>query len=240
MGEGSLKVVAQQPQFLPWVGLWHKVISSDVYIVYAGVKFSQAGHEHRVPLNGGWLTLPIETGQRHKRIPEVQLAIPCAPGLHKMSRTIMQTCMTRKHKHRARLDPILEILERWEGQSMFELNQKLFLAMADALKIHRYTGFLHVDVETRRGTAIENLEVCLKQHLRSKPFKYLAGGSGLNYMGYDSLKSPTETRFQKMRPGISPDSVLQLIATHDTPLDVIKASACWVTKDGRELEWDAE
>jgi len=109
--------------------------------------------------------------------------------------------------------------------------------MADALGLLKGRT-LWRDTKLRDGTAIENLDDCLRGRTQH-PMIYLAGGGGLNYMGYDSLTVPVETRFQRMKAGVSPDSVLQLIASTDNPLEEIAGSAQWVTKEGLRLEWNS-
>ena len=234
--EGKVrKIVVQQPQFLPWAGLWYKVLSADVYVLYCGVKFDQADHQHRVTVNGSWLTLPVEKGQRNAMIKDVRLAENFRPGLDKIATTIRQTCMGRKMRHGHRLGPIVETIEKWNTPWMVDLNNALFMSMMLALGLVRD---VRVDMEVRDEEKIEKLDSCLAAMMWQGPFMYLAGGGGLDYMGYDSLKSPVETRFQKMNEGVSPDSVLQLIASHDDPLSVIKTCAHWVTKEGQRREWN--
>ena len=231
------KIVVQQPQFLPWAGLCYKLLSADIYVTYEAVKFDQSDHQHRVTVNGAWLTLPVEKGQRNALITDVRLADGFKPGLLKLAATIRQTCMAKRHKHRDRLDRIVTTLESWDSIWMADLNWALFLEMANVLGLSSGRQ-LSRDTKQRHGTAIENLDDCLKGRTQH-PMIYLAGGGGLNYMGYDSLTVPVETRFQKMKDGVSSDSVLQLIATSDNPLEEIKRSAQWMTKEGQCLEWDA-
>jgi len=231
------KIVVQQPQFLPWAGLWHKLLSSDFYVTYEGVKFDQSDHQHRVTVNGAWLTLPVEKGQRNALIKDVKLGDGYQAALLKLAVTIRQTCMAKRHKHRDRLGRIVSTLEGWDTPWMADLNWALFVEMADALGLLKGRT-LWRDTKLRDGTAIENLDDCLRGRTQH-PMIYLAGGGGLNYMGYDSLTVPVETRFQRMKAGVSPDSVLQLIASTDNPLEEIEGSAQWVTKEGLRLEWNS-
>jgi hypothetical protein len=228
------KIVVQQPQFLPWAGLWYKFMSSDVYVLYCGVKFDQGDHQHRVTLNGSWLTLPVEKGQRNALIKDVQLAEDFHAGLDKIAKTIRQSCMGRKAKHRDKLGDIVATLDGWSSRWMLDLNNELFEAMAKALGLIREIEY---DMKVRDEEKIDKLDACLRQYMGPQRFLYLAGGGGLDYMGYDSLMSPVATRFQRMKAGTSPDSVLQLIANHDDPLSVIAECAQWVTKEGETREW---
>jgi hypothetical protein len=233
-----LKVVVQQPQFLPWAGLWYKVVSADIYVLYCGVKFDQSDHQHRVTMNGSWLTLPIESGQRNVLIKDVKMA--GLSHLQKLARTIRQSCMSKKFRYGDRLGGIVSILERYTSTRMVELNSALFLELRAVLGLNDV--LIHHDFRDRSQEGlgkVEKLEACLQEWMGGLgPYIYLAGGGGLDYMGYDSLKGPVETRFQKMHEDVSPDSVLQLIATHDDPLSVIKGCAHWMTKQGGRREWN--
>jgi WbqC-like protein family len=227
------KLVVQQPQFLPWAGLWFKALSADIYVIYAGVKFDQGDHQHRVTINGHWVTLSVEKGQRNALIKDVKLASD--EGVRKIALTIRQAVMTKKHRYRDRLDDVVSVLEKWNGEWMLDLNNALFVELGNVLGIRPQ---LFVDVESRDEAKIEKLDVCVRRYAGQGPFIYLAGRAGLDYMGYDSLKSPVETRFQLMKPSVSPDSVLQLIATEDDPLAVIRSCALWEAKEGLFYEYD--
>lgn len=230
-----MHVVVQQPQLLPWVGLWYKVISADMYVLYQGVKFDQTDHQHRVTIDGSWLTLPIEKHQRNALIKDVKL-VDDAHARRKLVDRIIQTCMGKKMRFGARLGGIVSILENSTHKFMVDLNQALFVEMIDVLGIKID---LRVDNDDRSDMGkIEKLDACLAQYCGDKQFRYLAGGGGLDYMGYTSLTEPVETWFQKMKPGADPNSLLQLIARDEHPLVTVKACANWVTKEGRQREWD--
>jgi hypothetical protein len=236
-GKGPLKVVVHQPQFLPWAGGLYRALSADVYILYCGVKFDHTDHQHRVTLNGSWMTLPIEKSQRSSLIKDVRLAENFRAQTKGMVTRIRQSCMTKRHPHRDKLGPIVDTLEVWESTWMFELNNLLFQAMLKALDIKVE---VRVDLTERSGLAkVEKLDTCLKDHLWDRgPFMYLSGAGALDYMGFDSLSTPVETRFQNTHEGVCPDSALQLIASHDQPLEVIGGCAHWMTKQGGRREWN--
>jgi len=229
------RLVVQQPQFLPWAGLWFKALSADTYVIYAGVKFDQGDHQHRVTVNGHWVTLPVEKNQRNAPIKDVRLA--SLDNVRRIAQTIRQAVMTKRHRHRDRLGGIVEVLENCQSEWMLDLNNALFVEMGNVLGIRPR---LFVDTDVREEAKIEKLDVCVRRYAGEGPFMYLAGRAGLDYMGYDSLKSPVETRFQLMKPGVSPDSVLQLIATEDDPLSVIRSCAVWETQEGHFYEWNNE
>lgn len=56
-------VSIHQPQFLPYLGFFHKVAHSDLYVVLDDVQFLERGHQHRneIKMQTGkqWLTVPV-------------------------------------------------------------------------------------------------------------------------------------------------------------------------------------
>lgn len=235
----TLKVVVQQPQLLPWIGLWNKFISADEYVIYAGVAFNTGDHQHRVQVNGGnWLTLPVN-GNYQTRLCDVMLDKPRLKTLPKLARTIRQSFMTKKHPFRERLEPIVSTLETWDGlayPSMVDLNNVLFAQMATSLGLPLRK--IRIDKEDRTHLGrMEKIRNCLEHWFPGQQVRYLCGGQGREFMGYDSLG--IETIFQRMKSDFrTGDSVLQLIAEREDPLEVIKKCAVWVGRDGKEREWD--
>lgn len=70
-------VSVHQPNFLPWLGYFHKIATADSFIFYDDVKFSKGSFTNRTRiLVGGkkyWLTVPIHFKSSSK-ISEVELA----------------------------------------------------------------------------------------------------------------------------------------------------------------------
>lgn len=232
------RVIVQQPSFLPWAGTLHKAVSADVYIIYCGVKFDQSSYQHRVKLNGSWMTLPIEKNQRTALIKDVRLADNYCYDLSDMAKRIQQTCMTKRHKHRERLEGIVHDLHGWRSPWMFELVNALYLDMLEILGIKTE---IRIDIIERPQLAkIEKLDVCLKDHMWDRgPFIYLSGTGAKEYMSFDSLQTPAETRFQSINDDVSMDSALQLIASHDEPVSAIQRCAHWLDKHGGRHEWNS-
>lgn len=71
-------VVIHQPDFLPYVGFFHKLLMSDLWIVFDDVQFLRRGWHHRDKIktaNGTkWLTLNIKKAPRTSNINNIQLS----------------------------------------------------------------------------------------------------------------------------------------------------------------------
>ena len=69
-------VAIHQPQFLPYLGFFHKVASCDLFVVLDEVQFQWRGvqHRNRIKTDKGarWLTVPVLHGS-HQRTNEVEI-----------------------------------------------------------------------------------------------------------------------------------------------------------------------
>jgi hypothetical protein len=58
-----LKVAIHQPNYLPWLGYFHKIALSDSFVFLDNVQFTKGGYTNRVqilsPKSPRWLTIPV-------------------------------------------------------------------------------------------------------------------------------------------------------------------------------------
>ncbi len=58
-----LKVAIHQPNYLPWLGYFHKIARADVFVFLDDVQYSKGGYINRVqilsPKGPRWLTVPV-------------------------------------------------------------------------------------------------------------------------------------------------------------------------------------
>lgn len=75
----SQRVIAiHQPNFLPWLGFFHKVAKADCFVFLDDVEFSKGSVTNRVRIilggNPHWLTIPILDAKNSSRISELKVA----------------------------------------------------------------------------------------------------------------------------------------------------------------------
>ncbi|QHJ74576.1 hypothetical protein VH22019_00012 [Vibrio phage VH2_2019] len=63
-----MRVATHQPTFLPWVGYYHKILSSDLFVIMDKSQYVDRNYMNRVKLNGSWLTLPLKKAPQKARI----------------------------------------------------------------------------------------------------------------------------------------------------------------------------
>jgi hypothetical protein len=60
-------VSVHQPQYLPYLGFFHKLARSDAFVVLDTVQFLRRGYQHRAQIKtqqgSSWLTVPVEAHQ---------------------------------------------------------------------------------------------------------------------------------------------------------------------------------
>lgn len=223
-----MRVSIHQPQFLPWSGFWAKVAASQVHCIYTGVKFDKSDYQHRVTIaDAHWIGMQVGDSERNKLICDVKLSDTFS--LKKAAITIRQKFMTRRFAHRTRLEPIVAVLEEWEGDSMCRLNIRLMRLLTDVLKMP-WVEFYEDSLPRQEMGKVERLRDVLDLWPGAE---YYMGQGALEYMGYEDMPGH-EVWVQRQRSKPSSHSVLQLIAEHPDPLSVIEASWCWTNKDGRE------
>ena len=58
-----MTVSIHQPNFIPWIGYFYKILKSDVFVILDNVQFTKNGLTNRnqikTPEGPGWLTLPV-------------------------------------------------------------------------------------------------------------------------------------------------------------------------------------
>lgn len=56
----ALVVGVHQPNFLPWIGYFRKMVRCDIFVLLDHVSFSRSSYTHRVRIAGDrWLTVPV-------------------------------------------------------------------------------------------------------------------------------------------------------------------------------------
>lgn len=221
------KIVVQEPQFLPWSGLWHKVLECDKYVISTGVKVNIRDVVHRVMLPTGWITLPLAGNQKNHLIRDIVLADNCRKQIKHIVNVIKLSCMSRKNPYGARLSPLIVQLEQIkEGAFLVDVTTDLTVMLAAILGV----PFPYVIGTDDRPTLdkIGRLRDTILTHADNAPVTYLSGSGGRNYMGFTSFPdADIEVWFQMPIRDISPFSIVPLIANVYDPVAEITACATW-------------
>lgn len=226
----TITVAVHQPNFLPWIGFWHKVASADCLVLYAGVQFDKSDYTHRARLGASWLTVPVQKQPLHTAIKDIRIADVAA--VHRIGATLRQVCMSKRNPNKHRLGSLVTLLESWPMDKTFlvDLTIASLMVIRDTLGIR--TQFSYDGEDRGLGRTVANLDQAIQNAVPRGPRVYLSGAAAFDYMGFDSLSSVVEIRRQQLYGNPNPDTVVQLIASHDNPLEAILAAGGWQTKEG--------
>ena len=193
----SRVLAAHQPNYLPWLGLFHKLGQADVWVIADDVQYSRRGLTNRNRIRAAegwqWLTVPVLTrGRGLQRICEVEID-PASTWKRKHWEALRwnyrKACFFEDHAE------FLESFYRRTWDRLVDVN----------LEMVRYLmGRLGIEVEVRMGS---ELELRPERHLRLVDMAvlcgcdvYLAGGGSRDYLDEEYfLRAGIECRFSAFR-----------------------------------------
>ncbi|MFD9628586.1 WbqC family protein [Peribacillus muralis] len=173
-------VTIHQPNFLPWIGLIHKVFQSDVFIYLIDVKYSASNFQNKTYIQGAdgkesRLTVPIQKkpDMLHEKL------ISYHPPNQKWKKNHLQQIsdVYKKAPYFQDFFPLLEEAYQKEHALLVDLNVHLIELILHYLN---YEGGTHLstDFNTNVGKT-ERLVSLLKQ---TGGTCYLSGKSGRDYL----------------------------------------------------------
>lgn len=211
-----LTVSSHQPQFLSWAGYWAKIDSSDVHVVLAGVVDTSGSGVNRFKIRG--ITRTLALSRESRRYPFTFSKI--GPYRQKLFKGIRQELMCKRYPFHARLEPILDFLNEFEGGSFLELVWRSNQLIAQILGIQ--TRMVVDTVTDFPETKTKGVFAAVERHVH-QPYQYLAGRGALNYLNAEEFAQPVWVQKYLGTP-FDGASILQLIADLPDPLGSIRSA----------------
>lgn len=156
-------LTAHQPVYLPWLGLFHKIALSDIFVLYDHVQFQTDdwNHRNKIKSPSGPLWLTVEVAQRdhlHKRLTEIALQ-DTKPWRRKHLRSIEQSYAKAPY-FRSYIDFFVDMYSHpWDN--LVDLNLHQLLWLLDTLDIRvPLKRASAMDLEGRKSGMA--LEMCRK------------------------------------------------------------------------------
>lgn len=150
-----------QPRYLPWLGFFHKVASSDIFVILDTVQFSKGSFQNRCQIKQSqgvnWLTVPvILKGQLEREIRDIKIY----NGINWWNKHYKTLEWAYKRaSYWCNYEPFLQELyleERWDYLS--ELNIYLLFWMFDELGIKsKVIRASKLEVVGKKGDLILNI-----------------------------------------------------------------------------------
>ncbi len=131
-------LAAHQPNYLPWLGFFHKMARCDVFVLLDGVQYARRSYTARCLVkrpDGAkhWLSVPVrKTGRYDQAISQVEVLNETR--WQQAHRRTLESCYSRSPHFDAQQGLLdLAYAKRWTGLS--EMNTALIIELAAALGI---------------------------------------------------------------------------------------------------------
>lgn len=175
-------IAAHQPNYLPWIGYFHKVRESDVFVLLDDVEYSSGSwiNRNRIKTPDGWSWLSVPVGDTSISINEVEIA-GNGDWREEHWKSFQQN-YANANEFKS-LAPFLRDTYEREWVSLNSLNVHLLTGICDRIGIeHSFVYSSELDTES---TGAERLvELC--DQLNADV--YLSGMGADSYMQHENFK----------------------------------------------------
>jgi len=173
-----MKVAIHQPNFIPWIGYFHKMANCDIFVILDSAQYEKNAFCNRTKIKtaqgGQWLTLPIETaGKVQQRILEAKIQNP-KTNLPKCIKTIELNY--KRAEYFDYLFPELKEILKKDWQYLSELNIALIELIKDKLGIKT-----RLEIASNYNVSGKSTELLINISKIFNADVYLSGGGGEKY-----------------------------------------------------------
>lgn len=227
-----MKIAAiHQPQYLPYLGFFHKVRHCDIFVVMDSIQFERRGLQHRnkVKTSKGeqWLTVPVMHRSREEETIDSMAINNQLPWSRKHWNTI-QTNYARSpyfDKYAPELQTILN--KKWTN--LCKLDMELLQWVMHQLEINKPIVYLsELNVEGSKSELLIN--ACKAVGADT----YLSGPGGRRYMDLDAFAAADiEIMWQEFSFPIYPQVLPDLGFIPN--LSIIDTLFCWGSETKKSL-----
>jgi hypothetical protein len=185
-----------QVNYLPWLGFFSKVKSSDAFVMFDVADYSKNGNMNRNKIRtaDGWtyLTIPIEKKWHRKPLYEVML-----PADEKWKAIHWKTIMLnyKKASYFSSYGDFFEKLYRKSHKTLVEINQEIIFYLFEQFGINAKI-FKTTQLDINRGLKKTDILLDILEKINAEA--YLSGEGGRSYIEEEKFKEAgIELRFQK-------------------------------------------
>jgi hypothetical protein len=195
-------VAIHQPNFLPWLGFFHKMTLADVFILLDNVPFSKNSFQNRIKIKSAqgeqWLTVPVLTKGRFGQLTR-EVPINNATRWQKAHLAALRTNYRRAPYYKkvlARLGP----LYRKTPARLAAFNQYLIEAVREQLELSA-----ELVLASSLGVEGNGSELLLQLVQAVDGGLYLSGSSGRDYLDISIFqKAEIKVQFQQFQHPVYP------------------------------------
>jgi len=186
-----------QPHYLPWIGYFHKLEKSDMFVFLDNVQYKKREFQNRnkikTPDGWTWLTVPVLTKGRYKQLIKEVMVDNSKDWRHEHWKSIKR-CYNRAPFFQEYYDVFEELYsQKWER--LAELNIHVVKFLMSFLKIET-PCFLESKFDIDATSTERIIQLC--KHLKADV--YLSGVGGKAYMDEERFKEEGITlRYQEFK-----------------------------------------
>lgn len=230
---GRQVVAIHQPNFLPWLGFFHKMAVADSFILLDSVPFSRNSFQNRVKIKSAqgeqWLTVPVLTKGRFGQITS-EVPINNATRWRKVHLATLRTNYQRAPYYEEVM-AWLEPLYRQKPTRLATFSRLLIEAVVSYLNLP--TGLVNAS-SLVSGESGSKLLLHLAQAVGGDV--YLSGPSGHSYLDLCAFqRAGVEVRFQQFCHPTYPQlygDFIPGLSIIDLLMNVGSSKAMWYLQDG--------
>lgn len=172
-------VAIHQPNFIPWLGYFHKIAHSDVFVFLDDVEYTKNSFINRnrikTPRGAQWLTIPVVySGRSKQKICETQIFNP-KKSIKKIL-SMLEMNYKKAQYFQEYFHPFKNIISK-EFETLAELNIEINKWICDILNLNTEVQ-ISSDLSIETDDATERL-ISICEYFNAS--SYLSGFGGSNY-----------------------------------------------------------
>ncbi len=179
-----MRLVGHQPEFLPWLGFFHKLTLGDMYMIVDNVQFKKKHFENRNRIYARgealWLTVPVHTQGRFEQHID-QVAIDNRSNWQRKILKSIQLNYAKAPYFEAYWPFFSETLGR-DRHQLVELNEELIRGCLEFLGIE-----MTIVKSSELGVAAQGTDLIVDMCKAVGATTYVSGQSGRDYLDEDRV-----------------------------------------------------
>jgi hypothetical protein len=215
-----ITVSSHQPNFIPWLGFWNKLISTDIFVLSTGIQFVRRSFGNRVIMsdNNSWATIPVI----FKFDSYDKILISDMNAVSQIGRRIMHWSNQKKYKYSDRLIPIIERFVKNDENNLCKLNIDLIKLILK--QINHSSTKLIIDNTLWKD---QNKKYMISSLVNKYGNTYMSGSSVKKYLSRKDINDINNVYVQKVDSHVGVETILHTIAFEENPIEYINKSATW-------------
>lgn len=221
--EYCVKVTIHQPNFMPWIGFWNKVVNTNVTVLLLDVQYSRGDVTNRVSFGDQWWTIPVVGAKATTTIRECKVE---TRDVRRVAKSIRQNLCTKRNPYRDRLAEIMVFLETTKHTLLAPINITLLQLIAEVLQMKVEWVVAPLPMGETKTERLQSVLSCVPGDV-----EYYSGANGAAYLVKDEWERG-RIFLQMMKTDVSPDTILTVLANEPNPKAVIQLAAGWMSFNG--------